>query len=617
MTIEATQGYRILTARDTLGGSGGLGAINTHPLNQGAMVLVAGSLFWLDRESVIPPDGATVIAPVAGPGRWHLVTAAGGGGELSVPTIAVLTALPATSPDRVWVESVQCYWRREVDSTAADDGITVAPAIGGGNWERIVATTSRDWLYEDTLYVDPVAGDDENAGTIAAPVLTLEELTRRLSVGQLQQDTLVQVLEGSIVSGTLDVDGGGHIVTLRGTVSAELTTTVDSYLYKDDGWPAQTCLLLGVGIADFAPYVGQRLRITAGGLDYLAWVAAADGATANISTPGTAVIAPGSALVIESLDTTIEELIFTCRDQLSVLKLESMNVERVEITTRLNSGEASTVHGCAVLGAYVEPGGIIPVRNSYFKNNDEEASLQVVECLITQNIFRASDYITFLRNLFLDTEVEFRDDVHSSYDLFYSTYVNVYSGRVNFGEATSGTSQMFGSSYLYVLEGRVDLRMTGGVDEDVAVYVQGVGFTLVQHFPVTANFRGATHVLDVQQGDNPWMGGGVMFVAWDDVRYDNDEQHGTATLVAGSVTVFARFADVRGAMVSVRDVAGTPGFLSVPVATRTANDFVVQSTEVADTSTIDWYVPKRVGAVIVMPRNENNVPPNSYSNPPV
>lgn len=175
--IEATPAYRVLTSRDSLAGADGLSSINTHPLNQGAMVLAAGAIYRLDRNSTATPDGISVITPLAGPGRWLFV--ASGGNSISVANVATLQLLAASSPSMVWVESLRCYWHRYAGSTATPDGITVVPAIGGGNWERMLETTSKSWLYQVTWYITSATGDDENPGTQAMPLRTAAELARR------------------------------------------------------------------------------------------------------------------------------------------------------------------------------------------------------------------------------------------------------------------------------------------------------------------------------------------------------------------------------------------------------------------------------------------------------
>lgn len=61
-----------------------LDGINTVHLDTGVLGWVqtgtsAASLFWLDKsDSTTTPDGVTVIQPLTGPGRWKLLTSAGG-----------------------------------------------------------------------------------------------------------------------------------------------------------------------------------------------------------------------------------------------------------------------------------------------------------------------------------------------------------------------------------------------------------------------------------------------------------------------------------------------------------------------------------------------------------
>jgi hypothetical protein len=57
---------------------------NTNILADGALCYVSGGpgqgMWQLSKSSTASPDGTTIVAPIAGPGRWLLVSAAGGGG---------------------------------------------------------------------------------------------------------------------------------------------------------------------------------------------------------------------------------------------------------------------------------------------------------------------------------------------------------------------------------------------------------------------------------------------------------------------------------------------------------------------------------------------------------
>lgn len=77
--------HPVIGPRDTIDGDPhfSLTNVNTFGLANGTLVWVnnpsPGKLFRLDRFSVAPPNGTTIIAPSAGPGRWNFVT--GGGGD--------------------------------------------------------------------------------------------------------------------------------------------------------------------------------------------------------------------------------------------------------------------------------------------------------------------------------------------------------------------------------------------------------------------------------------------------------------------------------------------------------------------------------------------------------
>lgn len=76
-------------------------------------------------------------------------------------------------------------------------------------------------------------------------------------------------------------------------------------------------------------------------------------------------------------------------------------------------------------------------------------------------------------------------------------------------------------------------------------------------------------------------------------RVGEGRKFGTATLVAGSVTV-SGVSLVAGAKIqlTMNTAGGTPGFLSAPAASRNvgASTFLIQSSSGTDTSTVDWEV---------------------------
>ena len=67
---------------------------------------------------------------------------------------------------------------------------------------------------------------------------------------------------------------------------------------------------------------------------------------------------------------------------------------------------------------------------------------------------------------------------------------------------------------------------------------------------------------------------------------------GTATLVAGTVTVSTTLTAASKILLSRNTEAGTPGYLEAPAASRNAvlGSFVINSSSATDTSTVDWVV---------------------------
>jgi hypothetical protein len=620
--IEATIYYRILTSRAALTGTDGLDAVNTFPLNQGALILVGGTLYRLDRQSVAPPNGVTVIAPIAGPGRWHVVIAAGLGDELAVPNITALKALPTTSPVRVWVESVRCYWRREVASTAAPDDITVAAAIGGGNWERLTYTTERDYLFQADWYVNPTAGDDENPGTLVAPLETLEELTRRVSVGPLEQDTTVHISAGAILSAKLDVDGGGHTVTLRGTVLTVVDTTIVDWTALDHTVP-EGSLLQAVGIANWAPLVGMRVHFIDGdAAGVTTWVERANphAAGAQVARVGPPAVADAGQLadlkapseddriLIEQLGTSIEMLEFTCRDQTSRLIVRDLVLDLTYLTVARYdawAADAGTlVQGCMVAGGYHVPSGILPLA-SY----SERTVLRLEGCCFhgSQTWIHGATWAIGCTVLtgglsVIGPDVVRLDYLLSALDLeIGGAWTDQYRVSVAPVNVELLDVQLFDGDVIVDGPANVyanNLSGDGGALQAVQINGNDVLFTWAS--------TGVMNLLTV---------GGAMktptctFLTWAEVLYDSDEQQGTATLVAGTVTVAARDALDRGVVVSRDTPGGVVGNLSAPVATRTATQFVVNSDNVADTSAIDWHIPKAVGLrVLIAPDQDLSYP---------
>lgn len=88
MTDRSSVALRVVGSRATLlGAKNSLEAINTYELDDGALCFVSAvaERFGLHRASTAVPDGATIIKPAAGPGRWILEQSGGGGLVIPFP----------------------------------------------------------------------------------------------------------------------------------------------------------------------------------------------------------------------------------------------------------------------------------------------------------------------------------------------------------------------------------------------------------------------------------------------------------------------------------------------------------------------------------------------------
>jgi hypothetical protein len=128
-----------------------------------------------------------------------------GQGIIYVPNIAALAALDvgpnAPNDLRVIVQSLGAEWELLRNSTAAPDGITLVPAVGGGNWGRLELPSklwSSSYLPDNLpngVQIDPLLGDDENTGyTPTTALKTTAEACRRLAKMQVGKNYVFQLL---------------------------------------------------------------------------------------------------------------------------------------------------------------------------------------------------------------------------------------------------------------------------------------------------------------------------------------------------------------------------------------------------------------------------------------
>lgn len=539
------------------------------------------------------------------------------GGDYTVANLTALAAIPNTKPSLYWVTSLLCYWKRNPTSTLVPDGITVIAAVGGGNWERMINTTARDWLSEGFWFIDPVAGNDEAAGTaIGTPLRTLEEISRRLSAGPILQNIVIEYAAGTVVEASLKVDSGGFNVRITGNVTG-VTGIINTFAPD----------FSVTGIADLTPYLNHRVR-EALGLGCW-WITSIDpngggNSTARISQLDRAgpPPAPADGIVIETLNTIIGILDVDITDQRGSLLVENLTLSHGTlpgleslanvVETAIKSKGSVVLWRCLIQSGYME--------NSFFKAKSSSRPLslawpgfrsgilyQTCGFLLGENGWIPS-MSHFAKCAFMDRSFP---QVHTSEEVIFDgcLWDGSYPG-LSVGEHEGW--------YEETNVKLIDNNFFGGhgisLNPGAKVWSYGnLGGTVAEHGGITitgdkVHFR--FHELPTLTGATSDIRIGFKTVpvdlTWATVNYSSDAQYGRGTLIAGTATMTARHADANGVLVSRNSIGGVPGaYLIAPVANRAAGQFVVNAVDAGgllvatDTSEFDWFIPPLSEDIII------------------
>lgn len=188
----------------------------------------------------------------------------------------------------VFVRSVRDFFVLDKTSALPDDGITVADAVGGGQWLRRLGPSIR-WLSQAAWFIDPAAADDEGTGLVGDPLQTHAELGRRaVCQGKaIKQTTGVTIVSSLPVTDPVEIDVKmpvpdtylhyfGTPTTIRGGTFDAVSPLVSG--------TSLTSVTDGVG-GSFLAQIGKRVRMTTGGsAGARAWLMRDDGgSTASTS----------------------------------------------------------------------------------------------------------------------------------------------------------------------------------------------------------------------------------------------------------------------------------------------------------------------------------------------
>lgn len=248
MSDRSSVPNRILGAVGTrLGLSDSLENINTTTLDDGAFCYVTSAHlhFELHRDSTASPDGVTIIAPIAGPGRWVEATGVPGaqgsqgfqgatglqgaqgsqgsqgsqgpqGVQVSVARISTgntggtklvdVATSTLVNGSLATVASVGSIFQLVSAAPAAllasVDGITVvqSTATPASVWVRQAGVTNPSFAATPPLFIDPTLGNDDNDG-LASGVNALksaDEWCRRMDGQQIVTAITVNCAPGDV-----------------------------------------------------------------------------------------------------------------------------------------------------------------------------------------------------------------------------------------------------------------------------------------------------------------------------------------------------------------------------------------------------------------------------------
>jgi hypothetical protein len=466
------------------------------------------------------------------------------------------------------------------------------------------------WAIPD-WYIDGVVGSDSNSGVlVGAPLQTGAELLRRLGPYAIwPQSVTVHVgvngmTDGLVLRGCLLV-AGTHLDIL-GTPTILASDTILTYAAVNHATPTAT-QITATGLADWSSYRWRRIRITSGArIDTVCFIAKASPGglgtnVARVSVPvalnltsttlsrtGAITLIAGdpfdieSLPIVESVDVTLDGPIgITIGPVYAQRQFSVQNVSTRELT--INATSVITASRCIVFGCRLSNTRWLAGINfnlaqqafwgcSFF--NDDPASPGIYKN------FGKFEYCL------LGEGTATRQIAGGPILAFSSLWQDM--GFTNVLEPADITGCQFFDSPAACLAGYE-------IDAGRSNNISGSGhanYGILQKNSVIAEFRGVTNVVgalgDVRLSTNP----PITLTTAQFLVPSDWAQKGIATLVAGTVTVTVPWWDptVQRLTFGRNTPSGVIGDLSAPTASRTNTQFVINSSNVADTSTIDWEI---------------------------
>jgi len=165
--------------------------------------------------------------------------------------------------DIAFVDTLKCNFAATPSHLTTADGYLVRDGYNV-QWQRILGSTSAYWLGQNTWYVDPTNGNDENDGYTSLTALkTPNEIQRRWGSGNPTAAVTITFL-GNVTTATFTSVGN---ITIVGTSTTLVTTTLSTWNAVNTTYANQEVnTLTAAGISDWTPYIGKVLNFGANGV---------------------------------------------------------------------------------------------------------------------------------------------------------------------------------------------------------------------------------------------------------------------------------------------------------------------------------------------------------------
>ncbi len=473
----------------------------------------------------------------------------------------------------------------------------------------VAASFTANWAVTD-WYIDGVSGSDTNNGiTSGTPLKTGAELALRLGpYAKWGQSVTIHVLANGMIDALVlrgSMLNAGTFLDIIGTPTVLATDTLGTFAAVNHATPV-AAQLTGTTIIDWTSYVWRRIRITSGTrAGAVCWIAKVNPggvgvATARVSPPvridtasNTTVIAQaplvaGDPFVVESLPSIPSMMIevdgpintaLTTQYSKRQVTFQAIDCLNVRLAVQGNSYRAKTWNfGCRI--AVVDTTGAPCTGTSGFHANlgfllaaiDNNTSTTtsvygnyvngvvgdgIVNCTMISDSFWQNVLFQAARCQAITNNVQVVAFDIQVFDVPAGSAVNWFNGDVTnlSGSGNSGTGINCNTNVKWRLAGTINIS---GVT--AAAQLTGppaINMTLAQF-----------------------------------LQPDDYAQKGTATLVAGTVTVTVPWWDPTTQKLTVSHAvpSGIIGSLTTPTAGQTSTQFTIDSEVATDVSTVNWAI---------------------------